>query len=200
MVFVFEAESGSLRFQVLAHPGGVLSLDWSPRGKCSRRRTGWLCAPLRHAWQPARSAARPRSLGGAGVLVAKRRNARNLVREDRLHLDRVRSARLEDRRAPRPGNGAGLEPAQHGAGYRLLWGRSAVPCCSSIHDPSFPLARVADLVGLEPNGCGDRLRHATVQRSLLAAGYRTRLRNIGVSLQTKSAYLGSRRKTPCHRR
>jgi WD40 repeat protein len=29
MVFVFEALSGAPRFKVLAHPGGVLSLDWS---------------------------------------------------------------------------------------------------------------------------------------------------------------------------
>ncbi len=31
LVFVFDAESGALRFQVSAHPGGILSLDWSPR-------------------------------------------------------------------------------------------------------------------------------------------------------------------------
>jgi WD40 repeat protein len=31
VVFVFEVESGALRFQILAHPGGVLSLDWSSR-------------------------------------------------------------------------------------------------------------------------------------------------------------------------
>jgi WD40 repeat protein len=30
-VFVYDAKSGALRFQVSAHPGGVLSLDWSPR-------------------------------------------------------------------------------------------------------------------------------------------------------------------------
>ena len=33
MVFVFDAESGALRFQVSAHPGGVLSLEWSPRAR-----------------------------------------------------------------------------------------------------------------------------------------------------------------------
>jgi WD40 repeat protein len=31
MLFVFDAKSGALRFQVSAHAGGVLSLDWSPR-------------------------------------------------------------------------------------------------------------------------------------------------------------------------
>lgn len=31
MVFVFDVESGQLRFQALAHSGGVLSLDWSAR-------------------------------------------------------------------------------------------------------------------------------------------------------------------------
>jgi WD40 repeat protein len=30
-IFVFEAKSGAVRFEVAAHPGGVLSLDWSPR-------------------------------------------------------------------------------------------------------------------------------------------------------------------------
>jgi WD40 repeat protein len=32
-VFVFDAKSGALRFEVSAHPGGVLSLDWSPRSR-----------------------------------------------------------------------------------------------------------------------------------------------------------------------
>lgn len=30
MVFVFDIESGSVLFELVAHPGGVLSLDWSP--------------------------------------------------------------------------------------------------------------------------------------------------------------------------
>src|SRR5882724_7787856 len=33
VVSVFDATSGALRFQVSAHPGGVLSLDWSPRSR-----------------------------------------------------------------------------------------------------------------------------------------------------------------------
>ena len=32
-VFVFDVKSGALRFEVSAHPGGVLSLDWSPRSQ-----------------------------------------------------------------------------------------------------------------------------------------------------------------------